>query len=57
MKNKANLKSMVMYIGNISLYSQYLPLVTGSNVHNVLLLFKTNKKVFYFVFLDQKSSI
>ena len=45
--------------GNISLYSLYFLPGAGNNVHkeNILLLFKTNKKVSYFIFLDQKSSI
>ena len=43
--------------GNISfLYSQYFLPGAGSNAY-ILLLLKTNEKVFYFNFLDQKSSI
>ena len=43
--------------GNISLYSLYFSPGAGNNVHkeNILLLFKTNKKVSYFIF--KKSSI
>ena len=41
---------------NISLYSKYFSPGEGSNVC-ILLLLKINQKVFYFIFLDQKSSI
>ena len=40
---------------NISLYSQHFLPGAGSNVHKTLLLLKTNKKVFYFTFLDKKA--
>ena len=41
----------------ISLYSQHFSCGAGSNVLKTLLLLKTNEKVFYFIFLNQKSSI
>ena len=40
---------------NISLYSQHFLPGARSNVHKTLLLLKTNKKVFYFTFLDKKA--
>ena len=42
--------------GNISLYSQFFSPGAGNNLHKTYLL-KTNEKVFYFIFLDQKISI
>ena len=55
MKKQSNLEKEIYK--NISLYSQYFSRGTGSNLHKTLLLLNTNEKVFYFIFLDQKSSI
>ena len=55
MKNKAIVKRKCM---EIFLYSQNI-FHLGQEVMFTkrISLFKTNKKVFYFIFLDQKSSI
>ena len=55
MKNKAILKRKCM---EISLYTPNI-FHLGQKVMFAkhVLLFKTNEKVFYFIFLDQKSSI
>ena len=55
MKNKAILKKETY--GNISSYSQYFSPGAGCNVHKTYVYFLKLMKKYYFIFLDQESSI